>query len=152
MIILLNDTQNKLYRQAQADYPNECCGIMIGWNEGESKTVHLVYPVVNSAGMNKSAHFCIDPLETVKAELYAEKNHLEIVGFYHSHPDNEAAASAEDIQFMIPGYSYPIISVRNGNVAEMRCYVKNDDNRCGGLRRSGGYVPRGGGSRHYRYR
>lgn len=129
MIILLNDTQDKLYRHAQEDYPNECCGILIGQSKGRDKTVLLVYPVANSAGGGKNTHFRIDPPETMRAEMYAEQKNLEIVGFYHSHPDNEAVASAEDIRFMIPGYSYPIISVRNGSAVEMRCYEKSDDTK-----------------------
>ncbi len=73
-------------------------------------------------------HYRIDPTEILRAERYAQQNHLEIVGFYHSHPDNEAAASAEDISYMIPELSYPIISVINGKAAEMRCYKKNCNN------------------------
>lgn len=127
MIYLSDNILGLICHHSQVDYPDECCGILIGRNDRENKKVHIVYPVANSAGINKSVHFCIDPLETIQAELLAEQNNLEIVGFYHSHPDNEASVSAEDMQFMIPGYSYPIISVRNGSAAEIRCYVKSDN-------------------------
>ena len=42
--------------------------------------------------------------------------------------DEFVIASAEDIQYMIPGYSYPIISVNSGQAAEIRCYIKDYGN------------------------
>ena len=107
MIYLSDNILGQICHHSQVDYPNECCGILIGWNDWGNKTVHIVYPVANSAETNKSARFCIDPLETVQAELFAEQKNLEIVGFYHSHPDDEAAVSTEDMQFMIPGVLLP---------------------------------------------
>ncbi len=127
MLFLLNNIQEQIYRLAQTDYPNECCGILIGQNDGGNKTVRLVFPVDNSAADSKGAHFSIDPPEILRAERFAEQNHLEIVGFYHSHPDNVAVASTEDIRFMIPGYFYPIVSVKNGEPTEIRCYIKADN-------------------------
>ncbi|MGN1119343.1 MAG: Mov34/MPN/PAD-1 family protein [Oscillospiraceae bacterium] len=126
MLFLNNDIQSEITRHAVADYPNECCGILIGQIDGGNKTVRLVFPAENTADSRKT-HFSINPSEILHAEIYAQQNNLEIVGFYHSHPDNEAVASTEDILFMIPGYSYPIISVRNGNPTELRCYTKADN-------------------------
>ena len=127
MIIFLDRTLAELQRHAECEYPAECCGILAGRLEGGNKTVRNVYPVRNTAVENNNVSFSIDPLEIMRAERYTEQNSLEIVGFYHSHPDYGAVASDEDIQFMIPGYSYPIISVRSGKAAEIRCYVKADN-------------------------
>ncbi|MGN1423292.1 MAG: Mov34/MPN/PAD-1 family protein [Oscillospiraceae bacterium] len=117
----------ELRRRAADEYPEECCGVLIGRNDGADKTVTHIYPVRNTAESGRSAHFCIEPPEILRAELYAEQNHLEIAGFYHSHPNSAAVASAEDMRYMIPGYYYPIISVRNGSAAEIRCFVKVDN-------------------------
>ena len=117
----------ELRRHASNEYPAECCGILIGRTDGMDKTVTLIYPVRNSAVSGRSTHFCIKPLEILRAELYADQKQLEIVGFFHSHPDSGAIASSEDIRYMIPGYSYPIISVRNGKPSELRCYTKTDN-------------------------
>lgn len=119
---------NELKRFAENCYPSECCGILIGRNNGAEETVTIAYPVRNMTAGDNCRSFCIDPLEILRSEIYAEQNNLEILGFFHSHPDNEASASTEDIRHMITGYFYPIISVRNGKAAEIRCYQRADNN------------------------
>ena len=74
----------------------------------------------------RGEYFLIDPLEIAKSELLAEKERLELIGFYHSHPDHEAVASKEDALHMIRGCSYVILSVKNGICRELRSYEKTD--------------------------
>lgn len=127
MLYFTSIAANELRRRAISEYPAECCGILIGRADGKDKLVKFVYPVRNTAKSGKNTHFCIDPLNILRAEMYAEQKQLEILGFYHSHPDNKAVASAEDIRYMIPGYYYPIISVMNGRSTEIRCFTKTDN-------------------------
>lgn len=63
-------------------------------------------------------------MEVVKAELLAEEEGFEIVGFYHSHPDYEAVVSKADKLYMIEGYSYPVISVKNGKCVKVKSFEK----------------------------
>lgn len=58
--------------------------------------------------------FAINPLDIARVEIATERQQLEIVGFYHSHPEGEAIPSMEDKCHMIAGYSYPIVAVRHG--------------------------------------
>ena len=75
------------------------------WLEtGRGQIVYRVCPIENTAA-EKETHFYIDPLETFKAEITAEFDQLEIVGFYHSHPNFKAIPSCEDKDFMIEGYA-----------------------------------------------
>ena len=110
-----------LVSHAEAEYPRECCGILLGECDGGRKTVRSIIETENAvSGEHSTAHFRIDPLAVAKAE----REPFEILGFYHSHPDCEAIPSKEDILHMIEGYSYPIISVRNGKCVDISGFVR----------------------------
>ena len=68
--------------------------------------------------------FEIDPLEMYKAEQMAEKNGLEIVGIFHSHPDKPACLSDEDERYMVPGIVYLIASVTYSGIVNLRVFFK----------------------------
>jgi proteasome lid subunit RPN8/RPN11 len=73
-------------------------------------------------GEGRGTHFEADPLFLYQVEWEIEGNGLEIVGFYHSHPDYEAIPSREDVENMVPGLVYMIISVTREGVADIRSY------------------------------
>lgn len=126
MLIFQNHTLDEACAHAVREYPMECCGVLLGLREAERRSVYQVVPTRNSAGPGrKQTHFAIDPLELVRIENFALEQGWEIVGFYHSHPDQEAAASQEDIAHMIAGYSYLILSVRSGTCGAVRSYEKS---------------------------
>ena len=118
MLILKSDISEMLISHAKAEYPRECCGILLGECTNGRKTVSKLIQTENTA--NGTAHFQIDPLAVAKAE----QGPFEILGFYHSHPDCEAIPSAEDVLHMIAGHSYLIISVRNGECSDMRSFER----------------------------
>lgn len=121
MLILQSNISEMLCAHAQTEYPRECCGILLGERDGGRKTVRRIIETENAVGgEHGTAHFRIDPLAIAKAE----REPFEILGFYHSHPDCEAIPSKEDILYMIEGYSYLIISVRNRECSGMRSFVR----------------------------
>ncbi|MBQ8164567.1 MAG: M67 family metallopeptidase [Clostridia bacterium] len=125
MLIFQNDTLENLYSHAETEYPQECCGILLGLRKAGKRIVYSVIQTENTADeKQKDTHFLIKPLDVLKAETSAEKEQLEIVGFYHSHPDYDAIASDEDILHMVSGHSYPIVSVKNGVRVNVRCFEK----------------------------
>lgn len=125
MLVFQDDVMQKIYFHAQSEYPRECCGILLGRQLDGRRVADRMIPVRNMADERQSGvHFLINPLEIVKVELLAEREKREIVGFYHSHPDYDAAASKEDILHMIAGYSYPIISVKNGICVRLNSFEK----------------------------
>lgn len=125
MLTFKNNTLKQLCLQAQTEYPAECCGILLGKYKDEQKIACNVIQTENAVKNNQStAHFQIDPLEIAKAELLAEQNKLEVIGFCHSHPNQKAVPSTEDERHIIAGYSYPIISVIHGECVDVRCYEK----------------------------
>lgn len=123
MVILSLEQIHRIYEEALDRYPKECCGILLGERKGGLRTVKDVYTVPNAAE-EKRHHFAISEEMVLSAELMALENNYEILGVYHSHPDCEAIASLEDRNFAIPGNSYPIISVKNGQVTGIISWEK----------------------------
>jgi proteasome lid subunit RPN8/RPN11 len=50
----------------------------------------------------------------MRGEKYARDKGLEVVGFYHSHPDDVAVPSQYDLEHAWPTYSYIVMAVEKG--------------------------------------
>lgn len=116
MIRLRLEDVNQITRNAETEYPDECCGLILGKLEADhSKTVGFILPVSN-ARENKDKHnrFLITSEDFMRGEMFARKKQLDVLGFYHSHPDHPAVPSDYDREHAWPIYSYLIISVAHG--------------------------------------
>ena len=116
MLKLTREIEEKI-RQAGAEaYPNECCGILIGSEEAEGgHAVKALKSIDNARESGEQYHrFLITAEDMMEAELEARKLGLEIVGFYHSHPDHPARPSDYDRDHALPFYSYIILRVAEG--------------------------------------
>ena len=114
---------------AASAYPDECCGILLGKSAENSENGEIEILETREArnqiqGTQKSAHFTIDPLFLYQVEREIEGVGLEVVGFYHSHPDCAAIPSDEDYEKMLPGFVYVILSVTKYGVKDVRSYEK----------------------------
>lgn len=135
MLVLNERIKTEIFSHAELEYPNECCGILLGIRDirsGEKRIAKRVIRTENRSNSDKAVHFAVDPLELLSAENIAKKNGLEIIGFYHSHPDHEAVISQTDALYMIPGNSYPIVSVINGAAVNFASFEKLTE-KSGGL-------------------
>jgi proteasome lid subunit RPN8/RPN11 len=104
-------------------YPHECCGILIGTVEDDIRTV-LTTVRCNNICDSPQTRYDIDPRELIRAQRDAHERGLDIVGFYHSHPDHPAHWSPTDLeQAHWIGCSYVITSVDNGIAAETRSFA-----------------------------
>jgi len=111
-----------LRAHGEETYPNECCGVLLGKNitgEGNSaEAMNYVQQIVRAGNTRTdSAHnrYQIAPQELVKVQRQARNLGLDIVGFYHSHPDHPAQWSKTDFaEAHWLGCSYIITSVEHG--------------------------------------
>ena len=109
---------------ARQAYPHECCGILIGRID-DSITVSDIRKANNLVtGAQNRCHFEMDPMFLYQVEREIERSGLEIVGFYHSHPDCKAVPSEQDLHYMIPGLVYAILSVTKDGVADIQYFQK----------------------------
>jgi S-sulfo-L-cysteine synthase (O-acetyl-L-serine-dependent) len=102
-----------------ATYPDECCGVLLGPKDG---TVTDFWRLDNSTDLERRRRFLIGPDDYRHAEARAAERGLDIVGFYHSHPDHPAEPSAFDLAHAWPNLSYAIVSIRQGAPREMRSW------------------------------
>ena len=120
-----------LRAHGEETYPNECCGVLLGKNiaeEGDSAgTTNHVQQIVRAGNTRTdSAHnrYNIAPQELVKIQRQARGMGLDIVGFYHSHPDHPAQWSTTDFaEAHWLGCSYVITSVEHGKAATTNSFL-----------------------------
>lgn len=128
MIDIKKNHIDQIKEHAQKDYPYECCGILLGKFENGEKTVTQVLEIVNEKeDENKHNRYLIPSSKILETELYAIKNGLDIVGFYHSHPDHSAIPSAYDVEHALPVYSYLIVSVYDAKAVDFTISVLSTD-------------------------
>lgn len=119
-----------IQEQGRSSYPNECCGILVGkWGTNGDRTVHEVLPIENTHSDSHRNRYLIRPEELLRASKEAESRNLEVVGFYHSHPDVAARPSAFDRDHAWPGYGYIIIRVEDGEAAEARAWSLKENRK-----------------------
>ena len=105
-----------IHREGERAYPGECCGVLAG-QPGEIKQVRRLLPVVNRRADDPHRYLIAhEDLQRVEAEV--RQADLEVLGFYHSHPDHPAAPSSFDAEHAWPWYSYLIVRVDRGRAVE----------------------------------
>jgi len=114
----------EIRRHGEETYPHECCGILVGTSEGDVRTVHSVVRCGNTRTDSPQNRYHIDPRELVQAQLQARERGLDIVGFYHSHPDHPARWSPTDLEEAHwIGCSYVITSVEEGRASATNSFA-----------------------------
>jgi proteasome lid subunit RPN8/RPN11 len=114
-------------QHAAASYPDECCGVLIGRSLGDSTVVERVLSADNERNDSRHNRYLINPETVLAAHKEARALGLDVVGYYHSHPDHPARPSEFDREHAWPGVSYLIVSVEKGNVADARSWRLADD-------------------------
>jgi proteasome lid subunit RPN8/RPN11 len=116
-----------IHDHAREAYPEECAGALVGMDTGEMKVVVDVWRAENTHDEERSRRFLIEPLKIKEFEERAAERDMDVLGFYHSHPDHPAEPSEYDREHAWPVYSYVIASVGEDGVTEMRSWVLKDD-------------------------
>ena len=128
MIELEEQQLTEMREHAQRDYPFECCGLMLGRFADGRKVMAQTYPISNAREEEaKRNRFLIRPEELMRGEKYARENGFEVVGFYHSHPDDRAVPSQYDLEHAWPTYSYIVVSVEKGQAVDLRSWEMESD-------------------------
>jgi proteasome lid subunit RPN8/RPN11 len=129
MIQLAESYQNEIEAHGERDYPHECCGLLLGsFGAKGLKVVTEIYPISNAREERaKRTRFLIRPEELRRGERYAETKGLEVVGFYHSHPDHPAVPSEYDLDHAWPAYSYIVVSVIVGKAMDLQSWEMEPD-------------------------
>jgi proteasome lid subunit RPN8/RPN11 len=129
MLLLSFELENNIKADGEAAYPNECCGIILGEIKDDgTKNAKRTMALNNSREDGERYHrFLITPEDMLFAEQTARAAKLEIIGFYHSHPDHPSSPSGYDKDHALPFYSYVIVSVDNGKAQVLTSWELTDD-------------------------
>src|SRR5215210_6575654 len=112
MISLSEEHIREIEEHGEQDYPHECCGLLIGRFEANGKKVVVeTYPLQN-AREEEARHnrTLILPKDLLRVERYAREKKMDVVGYYHSHPEDRAIPSQYDLDHALPVWSYVIVS------------------------------------------
>jgi proteasome lid subunit RPN8/RPN11 len=120
-------------------YPYECCGALLGTDydglatdpnresRKVSREIISLFPLVNRRDDSPRNRFAVTPDDVREAEKAASAQGLEVIGWYHSHPDHPAKPSDFDRDHAWPWYSYIIVSVHTGVPQDMTSWRLKDD-------------------------
>jgi proteasome lid subunit RPN8/RPN11 len=128
MITITEEQLGEIRAHGVRDYPYECCGLLLGRYGPNGKVVKETYPISNAREESaKRNRFLIEPAELMRGEKYATGKDLEVVGFYHSHPDSAAVPSQYDLEHAWPTYSYIIVSTTAENANDLFSWEQEAD-------------------------
>jgi proteasome lid subunit RPN8/RPN11 len=129
MLFLPSELEAEIRIVGEATYPDECCGILLGEiDNNDNKIVKCTEAINNSREDGEKYHrFLITPEDMLHAEQAARAAKLEVIGFYHSHPDHPASPSDYDRDHALPFYSYVIVSVEKGKAQELTSWELSAD-------------------------
>lgn len=107
---------------ARAAYPDECCGLLIGHQEGDALVIDGIAESVNLSDRPRDS-FEIDMRLRLRLQKELRGTGRDIVGHYHSHPDAPAAPSERDrAQAWEPDMIWLIAGVADGGVGELNAF------------------------------
>jgi proteasome lid subunit RPN8/RPN11 len=129
----------RIRRHGVETYPNECCGFLLGREEGGRRVVLDVAPIENAwqtaednpyeirpedSTRNRSL---VDPKDYLRIDRAARERGMDILSFYHSHPDHPARPSEFDRKHAVPYLVYVILAVEKGVPRELTAWILSDD-------------------------
>jgi proteasome lid subunit RPN8/RPN11 len=125
MLFIQHGPKKEMIADGVQAFPDECCGFLFG-REAEDRVITRISVVNNAKKGDKRRRFEIAAADYLAAERYAEENNLALLGVYHSHPNHPAIPSEHDRVAAQPYFSYIILSINDGQYADIRSWRLNE--------------------------
>jgi len=116
-----------MVEHAQAAYPNECVGAMLGSADDGVKAVRASVALRNSFEGAQNARYELRPEDLLEADRQARQRGMDVIGIYHSHPDCDAYFSETDLKNSCPWYSFVVLSIKNGKFDHANSFLPYPD-------------------------
>jgi len=124
MLKLNEQIYNAIRRHGEETYPHECCGVLLGRSADGVNEVEDAVRAGNTRTDSAHNRYHIAPQELVRIQRQGRERSLDIVGFYHSHPDHPAQWSPTDFaEAHWLGCSYVITSVQKGVAQDTNSFL-----------------------------
>ena len=108
-------------------YPYECCGALLGRDNETQREVVDLLPLANQRNDSPRNRFAVTPGDVQMAEKRAREMGVDVIGWYHSHPNAPARPSEFDREHAWPWYSYIIVSVEASGPRDTKSWRLRDD-------------------------
>jgi proteasome lid subunit RPN8/RPN11 len=129
MLSLSQAAVEAIQAHGEAAYPNEGVGLLLGRANGTEKSAEAILPLANSWPADEQYHrYRVSGDEMLRAEREAARQGLDVLGFFHSHPDHPAEPSRFDHEWATwPWYSYVITTIERGRATVTRSWQLRED-------------------------
>lgn len=128
IIELTPEIHRDIGRHGAETYPHECCGAILGRAASDRKVVTEMIRIDNARKDERARRrFLITDQDYLRVEREAATRGLDLLGFYHSHPDHPARPSQYDLDHAFPWFSYVIVAVAEGDPGALTSWVLADD-------------------------
>jgi proteasome lid subunit RPN8/RPN11 len=113
---------------ARGGYPFEACGVFVGRPAGAGPAVvESVVPVENRETEKPRVRYQIAPEDLMRIDREARQRGVEILGYFHSHPDHPARPSETDRQraadTLSDGVIHVVVGVERGEQATPTAWI-----------------------------
>ena len=125
-LTITKELADRIRAHGAETYPHECCGALLG-KDNDPREILGLFPLVNRRDDSPRNRFSVTSQDVLDAEKAARQQGLDVVGWYHSHPDHPARPSQYDRDHAWPWYSYIIVSVAEAKPQDMTSWRLNDD-------------------------
>lgn len=114
---------DSLLKHAKENEPNESCAILLGQKDDNQFLIRDIFPTKNTE--KSPVNFTISSNDLIEAYKYAERNNLEVIAIFHSHPISNAYPSLTDRKYMeinpVPWLIY------SNHTNELRAFILESD-------------------------
>lgn len=126
-LLLTRREEERIHAHLSRAYPDEGCGVLLGRDVEGGREVVGIMPLENRLEESRHNRYVIAPGQFLAADRVARDAGLDVIGFFHSHPDHPARPSSFDLKHAWPYYSYLIVSVVRGEAVEIRSFRLAED-------------------------
>jgi proteasome lid subunit RPN8/RPN11 len=127
MVHINKKLRDLIKKDGENSYNEECCGAIFGKRENGTFEITELLTFKNERGDNRKRRYLISPKQYLESERIASEKKLNLLGFYHSHPDHPAIPSQFDTEHALPYFVYIIVSVRNGKAERLTSWKLMED-------------------------
>ena len=103
-------------------YPHEGCGALLGRFADGRSSVERTLPLPNRETASPRVRFAVSPSDYMHVEAEAGRLGLDLVGFWHSHPDHPARPSVTDRAYAWQGLLTLVLAVAAGEPRELTAW------------------------------
>lgn len=109
-------------RLGTSAYPDEGCGVLVGSYDSEAVSVVEATSGRNLWTERSRDRYDLDPADIQRADREARARGLDVVGFWHSHPDHPARPSQFDSDRAWAEYAYLIVNSTASGTGELNAF------------------------------